>query len=108
MLWLGERAGPLHAVALGLALAGAITVLAAGVMSLGIEVLQGWLPSRVPSNLDLLCNLIGAAGGVAVAIALFPSRKVVAFGKRSRSLPNRQLRKLARLGTVISQLPRAS
>lgn len=47
--------------------------------------------------------------GVAVAVALFPSRKVVAFGKRSRASPNRQLRHLARLGAIIShrQVPRA-
>ena len=32
---------------------------------------------------------------VAVAVSLFPSRKVVAFGKPSRSLPNLQLRRLA-------------
>ena len=41
------------------------TLLSAG-LSLGLETLQNWLPSRVPSNLDLLCN---TAGGMLGAIA---------------------------------------
>ncbi len=32
-------------------------------MSLGLEILQNYLPSRVPSNLDILCNAVGALGG---------------------------------------------
>lgn len=35
--------------------------------SFAIEVLQHWLPSRVPSNIDLLCNALGALGGAIAA-----------------------------------------
>lgn len=41
-------------------------LLATGV-SLGLEALQSWLPSRVPSSLDLACNAIGALVGAAMA-----------------------------------------
>lgn len=47
------------------ALAGA-TLLAA-LLSVSVEVLQNWLPSRVPSNLDLLCNAAGALIGALLA-----------------------------------------
>ena len=41
-------------------------VLAAAVLSLGMETLQSYLPSRVPSNVDLALNTLGAwAGGCA-------------------------------------------
>ena len=40
------------------------TLLAAG-LSFGLETLQNWLPSRVPSNLDLACN---SAGGLLGAL----------------------------------------
>ena len=36
-------------------------------LSLGLECLQTWLPSRVASNLDLGCNALGAALGASVA-----------------------------------------
>lgn len=43
------------------------TVLAGAGLSLSMEVLQNYLPSRVPSNVDLGCNIagafLGAAGG---------------------------------------------
>ncbi|KAB2926684.1 MAG: VanZ family protein [Dechloromonas sp.] len=42
------------------------TVLAATV-SFGLEAVQTWLPSRVPSNLDLACNAIGGLVGAALA-----------------------------------------
>ena len=40
-----------------------IAVLTGGVMSLGVETVQNFLPSRVPSNLDLACNTAGALLG---------------------------------------------
>ena len=42
------------------------TLLGAG-LSLGLEAAQTWLPSRVPSSLDLACNSLGALGGAVVA-----------------------------------------
>ena len=32
-------------------------------LSLGLEALQNWLPSRIPSNLDLACNTLGSLFG---------------------------------------------
>lgn len=40
-----------------------LAVLFAGGVSFGLESLQTWLPSRVPSNLDLACNTLGGLGG---------------------------------------------
>ena len=40
-----------------------VAVLAAGVLSLCLETLQSYLPSRVPSNLDLVLNTAGAGAG---------------------------------------------
>jgi VanZ family protein len=42
-----------------------LAALIAGGLSLGLEAVQSWLPSRVPSNVDLACN---AAGGILGAI----------------------------------------
>jgi VanZ family protein len=36
-------------------------------LSLGVEVTQNWLPSRVPSNVDLACNAVGALCGAVLA-----------------------------------------
>jgi VanZ family protein len=36
-------------------------------LSFGLEALQTYLPSRVPSNLDLACNVLGAALGALLA-----------------------------------------
>ncbi|MDD2663230.1 MAG: VanZ family protein [Dechloromonas sp.] len=47
------------------------TLLAAGV-SLGLESLQSWLPSRVPSSLDLACNAAGGLLGAAWAQLVGP------------------------------------
>lgn len=41
----------------------AIAVLLAGSVSFCMEALQTWLPSRVPSNLDLACNTLGGLFG---------------------------------------------
>ncbi len=46
------------------ALAGAVL---AAVISFCLESLQTWLPSRVPSNLDLACNAAGGAIGAVLA-----------------------------------------
>ncbi len=53
------RSGGLQAVG--------IATLAAAVLSLAMEMLQSYLPSRVASNLDLALNVAGAAAGAAVA-----------------------------------------
>jgi VanZ family protein len=44
--------------------------LSAGLLSLGMEALQSYLPARVPSNVDFLLNLMGAAVGGVLATAL--------------------------------------
>jgi VanZ family protein len=46
-----------------------IAVIAGTSVSLGMETLQSFLPPRVPSNLDLLSNGLGALAGAIVAIA---------------------------------------
>ncbi|PKO90320.1 MAG: teicoplanin resistance protein VanZ [Betaproteobacteria bacterium HGW-Betaproteobacteria-10] len=46
-------------------------LLAAGV-SFSMETLQNWLPSRVPSNLDLACNTLGGLLGAGLAQMLGP------------------------------------
>ena len=43
-----------------------LAALLAGAASLGLEVVQNWLPSRVPSNLDLACNALGGLIGAAL------------------------------------------
>jgi len=40
-----------------------LAILLAGGVSFGLESLQTWLPSRVPSNLDLACNSLGGLLG---------------------------------------------
>jgi hypothetical protein len=49
-----------------------IAVLLAGGVSFGLETLQTWLPSRVPSNLDLVCNTLGGLLGAAWAQLVGP------------------------------------
>jgi VanZ family protein len=41
-------------------------------LSLGLEALQSYLPARIASNLDALCNLLGAALGAALALRFVP------------------------------------
>ncbi len=53
---------------LGVAAAALLAALAGGGLSLAVEVLQNYLPSRVPSNIDLACNLIGAMIGAAAGM----------------------------------------
>jgi VanZ family protein len=45
---------------------------AGGALSLVLEASQGFLPARIPSNLDLLSNLAGAAAGALCALAISP------------------------------------
>ncbi|PKO37874.1 MAG: teicoplanin resistance protein VanZ [Betaproteobacteria bacterium HGW-Betaproteobacteria-4] len=40
-----------------------LAVLLTGGVSFGLETAQTWLPSRVPSNLDLVCNTLGGLFG---------------------------------------------
>lgn len=40
-----------------------LAALLAGTVSCGLETLQNWLPSRVPSNVDLACNTLGGLLG---------------------------------------------
>lgn len=49
-----------------------IAVLLAAGVSLGMECLQTWLPSRVPSNLDLACNSLGGLFGALWAQTVGP------------------------------------
>lgn len=43
-------------------------LLLGSLLSLALECLQNWLPTRVPSNIDLACNSAGTAIGAAIAI----------------------------------------
>lgn len=65
---LGFLAIPALQTRLGIAAAALIAVLAGGSLSLTLETLQNFLPSRVPSNIDLACNLIGAMIGAAAGM----------------------------------------
>lgn len=50
----------------------AFAVLLAAGVSFGMESLQNWLPSRVPSNVDLACNTLGGLLGALLAQMLGP------------------------------------
>jgi VanZ family protein len=50
-----------------IALAAWRAVLAAALLSLAMETLQNYLPTRIPSNVDLALNTLGAGFGVALA-----------------------------------------
>lgn len=47
-----------------------VAVVLAGMLSLGMEMLQSFLPMRVPSNLDALLNVLGALLGAVLARVL--------------------------------------
>ena len=61
----------LHPRARG-ALAFLLAVVAAAVLSLALEGAQSYLPARFPTNLDVLCNVAGAALGAALGLQLTP------------------------------------
>lgn len=69
-----------------------LAALGGGLFSLGIETVQNYLPSRVPSNLDLACNtlgaLLGAAGGLRWGRDLLDGGRLHAWRER-RFLPGR-------------------
>ena len=50
--------------------AASVAVLGACLLSLAMETLQGYLPSRIPSNVDLALNTLGAWLGACCALAL--------------------------------------
>ncbi len=47
-----------------------VSVLGSGLLSLAMETLQNYLPSRIPSNVDLALNTLGAWLGACCALAL--------------------------------------
>ena len=47
-----------------------VAVFGTGLLSLGMETLQSYLPSRVPSNVDLTLNTLGGWGGACAAWVL--------------------------------------
>jgi VanZ family protein len=49
-----------------------LATLLAGSLSLGMETLQNWLPTRIPSNVDLACNTLGGLIGAIWAQLLGP------------------------------------
>ena len=49
-------------------LAAVLACLLGALLSFGLECLQSWLPSRVPSNLDLACNSLGTALGAVLSL----------------------------------------
>lgn len=65
---LGFLIVPALAPRLGVAAAALLAALAGGALSFGVETLQNFLPSRVPSNIDLACNAIGAMIGAAAGM----------------------------------------
>jgi VanZ family protein len=68
--------GFLAAAALQPRLRGAVAFIAATasamVLSLALEALQSYLPARIASNLDAMCNVLGAAVGAAAAVRYGP------------------------------------
>ena len=58
-----------------------LAVLAAFLLSLGLETLQSYLPSRIPSNVDLALNTMGAVLGAYIAWVL---EKLGTLGRWSR------------------------
>jgi VanZ family protein len=47
-------------------------VVSAALLSGGLEVLQGFLPARIPSSLDVVMNVAGAAVGAGIGLRLAP------------------------------------
>lgn len=61
-----------------------VATLLAGSVSFSLETLQTWLPSRVPSNLDLACNTLGGLLGALWAKVVGPRifARVIALEQR--------------------------
>lgn len=63
-----------------------VALLTGAVLSLGIETVQNYLPSRVPSNLDFACNaggvLVGALAGLRWGGALLDGGRLHAWRER--------------------------
>jgi VanZ family protein len=64
------RRGSIGGVRTTRARAVTVTTLAAAVLSLSMETLQNYLPTRVSSNVDLALNVLGALAGAALAAGL--------------------------------------
>ncbi|MEF8698422.1 MAG: VanZ family protein [Candidatus Accumulibacter sp. UW26] len=47
--------------------AATVAILLGGLLSLTVECLQNWLPTRVPSNIDIACNVGGTTIGAVLA-----------------------------------------
>ena len=54
-------------------LAFAVAVASAGLLSLALEAAQSYLPARVATNLDVLCNIAGGACGAAAGVLAAPA-----------------------------------
>lgn len=52
----------------------AVAVISAALLSASLEAAQSYLPTRVAANVDVLCNLAGAACGAALAVLAPPAR----------------------------------
>jgi VanZ family protein len=55
------------------------------ILSLILEALQSYLPARIASNLDAMCNVLGAAIGAAAAVRYGPTLVEGAFARRRQS-----------------------
>ena len=51
----------------------AVAVASAALLSLSLEAAQSYLPTRVAANVDVLCNVAGAACGAALAVLAAPA-----------------------------------
>lgn len=67
---------------LGPAASFAVSLAGAGLLSAGLEAVQIYLPMRVPSPLDLGCNIAGAAAGALAGLAAAP--RLLADGAHRR------------------------
>ena len=66
-------------------LAALLAALGAAALSFALECAQSWLPSRVPSNLDLACNALGGVLG-ALAALWFGARFLSSAARLQREL----------------------
>lgn len=64
-----------------------LTTMAGIALSFAIECAQSYLPSRVPSNVDLACNGLGGMAGALLSVCCGKSYLAEVFARRHRSLP---------------------